>query len=180
MSLLKDLSITGRLYLLIGIFTAGYLGFGALAYTTLSDLKVNGPLYGEIVQSKDLLADILPPPLYVRSTLLTVYQMAEERDPASLKRLILQFAEQRTEFESRVSYWKTALPDGALRDGLLNRAVPTGQTFLNAIDTQFIPSLSAGDRTKARSIVDSTLTPLFQAHQSAVEDVVRASTAGAR
>jgi methyl-accepting chemotaxis protein len=106
--------------------------------------------------------------------------MAEERDPASLKRLILQFAEQRTEFESRVSYWKTALPDGALRDGLLNRAVPTGQTFLNAIDTQFIPSLSAGDRTKARSIVDSTLTPLFQAHQSAVEDVVRASTAGAR
>ncbi|MBA5868743.1 MAG: HAMP domain-containing protein [Nitrospira sp. CR2.1] len=175
---LRNLSIVGRLYLLMAIFTAGYLGFGALAYTTLSDLKVNGPLYGEIVQNKDLVADILPPPLYVRGTLLTVYQMVEEKDSEKLKQLARQFADQRTEFESRVSYWKTALPEGALRDGLFKRVVPTGQTFLHAIETQFLPALSAADRTKAKSILEFTLTPMFEAHHSAVEAVVQVSTSG--
>jgi len=175
---LRNLSIIGRLYLLMAIFTAGYLGFGALAYTTLSDLRVNGPLYGEVVQNKDLVADILPPPLYVRSTLLTVYQMVEEKDSEKLKQLARQFADQRTEFESRVSYWKTALPEGALRDGLFKRVVPTGQTFLHAIETQFLPALSAADRTKAKSILEFTLTPMFEAHHSAVEAVVQVSTSG--
>ncbi len=175
MSRLRHLSISGRLYFLIALFAAGFLAFGALAYWTLQKLKVNGPLYGEIIQAKDLLADTLPPPLYLRGTFLTVHQMVNERNSESLKRLIQQIADARKEFESRASYWKASLPDSEMRDALLARAIPTGLTFLTAIEAQFIPALMAGDRLKAQSIIDSALTPVFSAHHSAIEEVVNHS-----
>jgi len=38
--------------------------FGA-AILTLNKLKVNRPVYQNIIQGKDLIADILPPPEYI-------------------------------------------------------------------------------------------------------------------
>ena len=52
MSVLQ-LRIKGRLY----AFTIGVLSF--------NQLHVGGPVYTKIVEGKDLVADILPPPAYV-------------------------------------------------------------------------------------------------------------------
>ena len=39
-----------------------FLLFASISYSTLNRLRVNGPIYYQIVQGKDLVADILPPP----------------------------------------------------------------------------------------------------------------------
>ena len=64
MSWFKNLSVRLKLYCLVGIFGLSFLGFGYSAYRTLELVKVNGPYYARIVQGKDLVADVLPPPAH--------------------------------------------------------------------------------------------------------------------
>ena len=59
------MSFKNKLWLLVGVFTAGFVASTLFAFNTLARLKVNGPIYKEIVLQKDLLADILPPPEYL-------------------------------------------------------------------------------------------------------------------
>ena len=47
------------------VFVLGFFSFGFAFYDTLTKLKVNGPIYVDIVQGKDLIADVLPPPYYI-------------------------------------------------------------------------------------------------------------------
>ena len=62
---LSDTKIRTRFLYLLGSFALGFAFFGGWSFKTLNELRVNGPLFDRIVQSKDLLGDILPPPVYV-------------------------------------------------------------------------------------------------------------------
>ncbi len=55
-------TIRGSLGRIVGLAVLGLGGFAALAFDTLSLLEVNGPLYDEVIQGKDIVADVLPPP----------------------------------------------------------------------------------------------------------------------
>ena len=59
-SLLSRLTIRNQLMLLTILFLGGFAHFSYLAYDTLLTLKVNGPYYDRVIQSKDLIADVLP------------------------------------------------------------------------------------------------------------------------
>ena len=60
---MKHLKISTKLFLLLFCFIAGFLVFGVFAKHTLDTLRINGPIYKKIIANKDVLADILPPPL---------------------------------------------------------------------------------------------------------------------
>src|SRR5678815_5839126 len=75
-----SLRLATKLTLLVAIFLVGLLAFTAVAWQTLARVKVNGPLYHDIVQGKDIIADVLPPPEYVIKSYLVVLQMVEEAD----------------------------------------------------------------------------------------------------
>src|SRR5688500_20384665 len=60
-----SLRLSTKLTLLVAIFLVGLLAFTAVAWQTLAKVKVNGPLYHDIVQAKDVIADVLPPPEYI-------------------------------------------------------------------------------------------------------------------
>ena len=80
--------------------------FGFYSFSTLNNLKVNGPVYNKIVQGKDLVADILPPPVYLIESYLTVREMTDENDTAILnqeaKYLINKL---KKEYFERHEYW---------------------------------------------------------------------------
>ena len=65
MHMLRALKLSHRLAVLIVIFSAGFILYGLWSFKTLQEWKVNGPVYQKIVQSKDLIADVLPPPEYI-------------------------------------------------------------------------------------------------------------------
>ena len=77
MALSRSLSIRTRLTLLAGTSVAGLAIFGALAWRAIETVKVGGPHYRAIVQSKDLIADVLPPPAYIIEAYLTAYEIVE-------------------------------------------------------------------------------------------------------
>jgi radical SAM superfamily enzyme len=59
---------------------SGFIAYGAWSFKTLHEVKVNGPIYERIVQSKDLIADILPPPEYIIESYLVCMQIQDAPD----------------------------------------------------------------------------------------------------
>jgi len=87
LSPLKHLGLRGKLIALVAVFALSFIVFGIVAYSTVQTVKVGGALYLRIVQGKDLVADILPPPEYLIEAYLVVLDMAEETDAEQLKKL---------------------------------------------------------------------------------------------
>ena len=74
---LRNIRIKRKLWLLVGLFSAGLSVFGFVSFSLTNAVKVNGPLYLDIVQGKDLVADILPPPEHIIESYLNVFQTVE-------------------------------------------------------------------------------------------------------
>ena len=91
--------IKHRLALLVAAFVLAFAVFGAVAFDTLNALKVNGPYYHQIVQGKDLVADILPPPEYVT----TFGDPSLQDGKSEYSRLALAISIER---DKRTSFWK--------------------------------------------------------------------------
>src|SRR3954454_6412886 len=98
---LTHLSVKSRLHLLIAVFIVGFVTFGAFAYSTLQTVKINGPIYQQIVQGKDIVADILPPPEYVVESHLLVHQMVTKTDKGELERLVKKSQDLEKEYFAR-------------------------------------------------------------------------------
>ena len=50
--------------------------------TSFNAIKIKGDLYNQVIQMKDLVADILPPPAYIIESYLTVLQQIDETEIA--------------------------------------------------------------------------------------------------
>ena len=100
----RALTVASRLYRLVGGFIAVVAISGAICFQTVSRLRVNGAVYARIVEQKDLLADILPPPMYVIETYLTALQMVGEADPAALKEEVDKIHSLKKDFTDRTEF----------------------------------------------------------------------------
>ena len=70
---INNLSLKRQFTILLVALAVGFIFVGISANVALYKLKVNGPIYQQIVQGKDLVADILPPPEYVIETHLVIH-----------------------------------------------------------------------------------------------------------
>jgi hypothetical protein len=77
--------VAARLCRLIAGFMLVMVVTGVISFQTLSRLQVNGPVYVGIAQQKDLLGDILPPPLYILEAYMTALKVLGEPDPVAQK-----------------------------------------------------------------------------------------------
>jgi len=75
---LRNMKITSKLTVLVCVTLAGFIGFAAVAYTTLNAVKVNGALYDEISQGQNMIADTAPPTLNVMTIRLIVARMGDD------------------------------------------------------------------------------------------------------
>ena len=170
MTVFKNLSVRFKLYCLVGVFAVGFLGFGLSASRTLEQVKVNGPYYARIVQGKDLIADVLPPPEYLIESYLIVLQMANETDRQALDGLVNRSRTLRSDYEARHEYWVKELPPSAMKDALVRRSYQPAQEFFKAYDSDFLPKILAGDRAGANEVVTGVLKEKYAAHRAAVDE----------
>jgi methyl-accepting chemotaxis protein len=179
MSWFKNLSVRLKLYCLVGIFGLSFLGFGYSAYRTLELVKVNGPYYARIVQGKDLVADVLPPPEYLIESYLVVLQMVDETDKQALEALVKRSRELRAEYETRHTYWERELPPSTMKDALLERSYRPALEFFRIYEQEFLPKVWAGDVEGARAVAAGELKQKYAAHRVGVDEVVKLATAEA-
>ena len=82
---INNLSLKRQFTFLLVALAAGFIFVGISANLTLYKLKVNGQIYLQIVQGKDLVTDILPPPEYVIETHLVVALLNKQCRRTSFK-----------------------------------------------------------------------------------------------
>ncbi|WP_231920692.1 methyl-accepting chemotaxis protein [Magnetospirillum sp. XM-1] len=147
------------------------LGWGVV----LGELKVNGPVYGRIIQAKDLVADILPPPEYIIESYLTASQ-ALAAGPAELASLKETMARLRKDYDDRHKYWQDQTLDASVRDGLLVESYKPAVQFYEQVFAGFFPALEKGDRDAAQASF-AVLTGLYAKHRAAIDTLVTRSDA---
>jgi methyl-accepting chemotaxis protein len=167
----RSLDIKTRFAILVGCFAFGFFVYGAWSLKILRELRVNGPLYGHIVQSKDLVADILPPPEYIIESYLTTYQLLDASDKPRQDKLLARMKALKAEYETRHRFWLTQELEPALRQAFLKEAHEPALAFYAAVERDFIPAIRNGDRPAAEAAMRK-LHALYAQHRLAIDKVV--------
>ena len=174
---MENLRISAKLGLLLTVFALGFGVFGFLAFRTLATVKIGGPQYSEIVQGKDLIADVLPPPAYIIESYLLVLQMQDETDPARLNQLVEKSRALRQQYDARHDFWNADLDPGRMRDAMLVRSYHPAVQFFDLRDREFIPAVLAGQKSRSLELMRGRLRDSYEQHRLAVDEVVQLATA---
>lgn len=169
------LDVRAKVILLVASFVIGLLGFAGATYRAVQIVKVGGPHYREIVQRKDIEADVLPPPLYIIETMLLT-RMIVDADSAGLReQLIAKIAQLEIEYKVRTQYWQEELAEGELQIALLERSGQAASRVFAIANTRVIPLVRDGDIVGARAVVLGPLAAAYDEHRRAVDEVVTLS-----
>ncbi|MDH6268823.1 methyl-accepting chemotaxis protein [Rhizobium sp. SG_E_25_P2] len=164
-----------RLLVLFGaLVTAGLIFSTGVQHYALERLKVRGPEYQQIVYGKDLIADILPPPLFVVESymLATEGMYHPERGPENIAKI----AALQKDYVARREYWSvSALPEDLKRQ-LESEVVATGDAFWRIIDEKIKDAFNSSNPETRMAALDA-LMDAFYTHRAAVAKLVDASNA---
>jgi methyl-accepting chemotaxis protein len=172
MSKKLTMGTSGKLYLLIGVFVAGYAIYGGLSYWTVNTVKVHGPHYTRVVINKDLLADVLPPPNYIVESYLTANLLINAETPAERQKLVSRYNTLKEEFSARQDYWRQNFPEGPLKNEINERSRVPAEEFFKIVDEELIPALEQGDRATANRILTTVLPPHYAEHRASIDKIV--------
>ncbi|HYD79877.1 MAG TPA: methyl-accepting chemotaxis protein [Paucimonas sp.] len=175
MQIFRNLKLSQRFALLIGLFAIGFAVYGTWSFKTLSQLKVNGPVYQRIVQGKDLIADILPPPKYIIESYLVCLLLPAAESKAEQTALIERLKTLKAEYDTRHAFWEGEHLEVELRDALLQAAHAPVVDFYSVAFDRFIPALLSND-TAAASGAMKKLSQSYATHRAAIDQVVELAT----
>jgi methyl-accepting chemotaxis protein len=171
----KTSTLTRRFVFLLSTFFIGFAIFGAMAFHTLRSLKVGGPLYDHIVQNKDLVADVLPPPEYIIESYLVTLQLAQA-GPDQRAALVERLKVLHDDYETRHRYWEAAGLDPELGGLMLQQAYTPAVAFYDLAFKKLIPALAEGDQARVAALMHD-LNGLYDQHRKAIDQVVKLATA---
>lgn len=121
-------------------------------------------------QGKDVVADILPPPLYLIESQLQVYTLLHAK-PEEREALLQTLARLQQEFESRNRFWQESSLNEPLRELLLGEQKVQGELFWQLLNDKFVPAIKVGDLAQAGAIA-TRLHTLYNAHRLGVDATV--------
>ena len=167
----RNLKLWHRFTLLIGLFALGFIVYGVWSFKTLNEIMVNGPIYQRIVQGKDLIADILPPPEYIIESYLVTLQLSEADNSSEQDRLIERLKKLKGEYDERHRFWLKEELSKDLSELFLQQAHPQAVDFYNIAFNEYIPAVKKPDKNAATQAM-ARMKPAYEMHRSAIDKVV--------
>ncbi|CAN7186942.1 methyl-accepting chemotaxis protein [Caulobacter sp. LjRoot300] len=163
------MKISGVMRTFGGALAAGLILAGGLALFAIEGLRVGGPLFRQIVDNKDIVADILPPPLYVVEADLVATKLVAH--PETVDAAADKLAALRKDYDNRRAYWTTAPIDPAMRALLVDQSAAPAMEFWREIDQEILPAVRSGDLERARRGLARADTA-YEAHRAVIDKVV--------
>ena len=140
-----NLSLAARIVAVVMLLGCG---LNILAsYYSLNELKVGGPVYQRVIQGKDLVADVLPPPEYLIEAFLEVN--LARGDVAALDGHKQRLAKLRKDYDERHDYWARQTLEASVRDILLRESDTPARRFWSSRVRRFC-SRACARRRRAR------------------------------
>jgi methyl-accepting chemotaxis protein len=167
MQFLENLSL-GKYLRVISIMVFGVLLIvGGVGIASLQRLSSAASLMG---QGKDVVADILPPPLYVIEAQLVAYDIASASNEQRPK-LVEKIQQLKKDYDDRNKFWSEADLDPGVKQKLLGEQRRQADLFWAEVDKNFLPAVASRDQ----SLLESSLKQMrqhYEAHRTGVEDTV--------
>jgi methyl-accepting chemotaxis protein len=179
MKLIKSLKMKTKLAILAGSAILGFAIYAIFSFSIMHVIAVNGPLYNDIVQNKDLVADILPPPEYLIETFLVTKQIQTEKDAGRRQELIGRLAGLEKDYQARHEYWTANLPAGTIHDLFLVDSYEPSLKFFKVLHEEFLPAIMKND-ISASEAAASQLDRLYDEHRAQIDKVVAEATRQSR
>lgn len=170
---MKKLTLKQKFALLIGAFAAGLLVFGSVAYRVLETVKVDGPIYETVELGNSLVADVRSPTQNIMEAYLVCIEMLQGSGETDVDALLKHSRALRQTFEARHQYWAQTLPEGEIRQLLVNGSYRPAMEFFEIRDKEFLPALMRGDIDRARLVLNGDLAPKYADHRRAVEKLTQ-------
>ena len=155
-----NMKLAHRFAALLIILVAGFAIYGFWSFRTINHLKVNGPVYEHIVQGKDLIADILPPPEYIIESYL-VTLLATTAAPAERKPLFDNLKTLKKDYDTRRAFWIKEDLEDTLKEPM-NKADKSAQEFYQLAFSQLIPALEKEDNAGAATAFSTIVLYLLK------------------
>ncbi|MGZ5600822.1 MAG: methyl-accepting chemotaxis protein [Methylobacter sp.] len=169
------LTIKTRFAIILSILVIGFSLFGFATFKAMNTLNVNGPIYQRIVQGKDIIADVLPPPEYIIESYLVTLQLTQADDPTEINALVSRFQALKTEYETRHTYWLSQTLEPELHTPLLQASYQAAEDFYNEANLHFLPAIQAGDRNGSLTSLQK-MRHSYEQHRTAIDKVVQFTT----
>jgi hypothetical protein len=137
-----------------------------------SRARVHGAIYYRIIQGKDVVADVLPPPAYIIESFLVASRLSDAADPVEIERLTADLARLRKEYDERHAFWVDDLPEGKLKDAMVREAHGPASRFFESLTRDFLPAIAAHDQVQAKAILNTRLAAEYANQRKAIDQVV--------
>ncbi|MDO9163864.1 MAG: methyl-accepting chemotaxis protein [Methylococcaceae bacterium] len=165
------LSIKMRLFFILTTLVLGFAIFGYATHKAMNTLNVNGPIYQRIVQGKDIIADVLPPPEYILESYTVALQLSVVTTPLEIETLITRFQALKTEYDSRHQYWLGQSLEQELKATLLDKSYQEAKNFYTEADQHFLPAIKAGNRENWLASLQN-MRKSYEQHRLGIDEVV--------
>ncbi|MEI8151927.1 MAG: methyl-accepting chemotaxis protein [Hyphomicrobiales bacterium] len=157
------------LFVFGGVLVAGVIVAVAAGSLSVNRVAIGGPVYDQIVQGKDLVADILPPPAYVIEAYLEATLAIDRRKPLAdsfdkLKQL-------HSDYDERRKFWQDSILDDEIKKKLTEASHAHVARFWVELEQNLLPSLKLGD-AKAAAAAYVALTETYQEHRKVIDGIV--------
>lgn len=140
---------------------------GGVGIAALQKVSSAASLMG---QGKDVVADILPPPLYVIEAQLIAYDIASatvEQRP----RLIEKLHQLKKEYDVRNKFWTESDLDAGVKQKLLGDQRHNADLFWAELDKNFLPAVAAQEQAALEASLKQ-MRQHYEAHRAGVEETV--------
>lgn len=172
MASIDKLTIKGRIALLTLCAAATVILTVAISFVALESSRVGGASYQRVVEGKDLIADVLPPPAYILESYLVAHQIVLEKDEHIRAQLLDRVRQLKGDFEARHMYWREHVAEGPTRRLFLEDSYRTAVQFYVAFEGPFTQASREGNSEKMRAVLEQVLTPKYQEHLGYIKQVV--------
>lgn len=158
--------------------------FGLDQYRLGERIKFDGPLNELLLESKDFIADILPPPGYVIELDRAALRALQPELNTDREKFAANYQQHKADYQKSFDRWQFELDlhreDHSSKSSVVSALEPfvtVGTEHVNAlfaiIENEFIPAIEADKLAIAREVYFTKLQPAFESHRQVILTCVK-------
>lgn len=144
--------------------------FGWMLFHLVEKVRIQGPLYQEILQQKELEIDAAPPTLFLMEPYLFAHQLVIPDTIPNLEAQVERLGQLKKAYEEKLAFWKENLPPGPPLDLLAGEAERTGRKLFSQLQEKLIPLIRVGQMNQARDLVDGEMLGAYLDHSRVMRE----------